>query len=147
MKKELNKLKQARAIKEVSYPEWLASTVVVKKMLGKWRVYVNFTNLNKSHPKDPFSFPRINQLVDTTFGHPRMSFLDTFQGYHQIPLVLTDQEKTTFLTPAGNYHYRLMPFGLKNASYTYQRMVIGMFEAQLGKNIEAFTDEMVVKSK
>ena len=76
-----------------------------------------------------------------------MSFLDAFQGYHQIPLALDDQEMTTFVTPIGNYHYRVMPFGLKNAGATYQRMMIRMFEPQLGKNIEIYIDNMVVKSK
>ena len=82
VKEEVMKLKKAGAIKEVFYPEWLANTVVVKKKSGKWRVCVNFTNLNKACPKDPFPMPRIDRLVDATAGHPRMSFLDAFQGYH-----------------------------------------------------------------
>ena len=76
-----------------------------------------------------------------------MSFLDAFQGYHQIPLALDDQEKTTFVTPIGNYHYEVIPFGLKNAGSTYQRMMTRMFELLLGKNIEIYIDDMVVKSK
>ena len=76
-----------------------------------------------------------------------MSFLDAFQGYHQIPLVLDDQEKTAFVTPIGNYHYKVMPFDLKNAWSTYQRMITKMFESQLGKNVEVYIDDMVVKSK
>ena len=72
--------------------------------------------------------PQINQLVDATVGHPRMSFLDAFQGYHQIPLALGDQEKIVFMTVVGNYHYKVMPFGLKNAGSTYQRMMTRMFE-------------------
>ena len=119
VREEVAKLKQAGAIKEVFYPEWLANTVVVKKKSGKWRVCVDFTDLNKACPKDPFPMPKIDQLVDAIVGHPRMSFLDTFQGYHQIPLALDDQEKTTFVTPIGNYHYKVMPFGLKNAGSTY----------------------------
>ena len=91
--------------------------------------------------------PHIDQLVDATVGHPRMSFLDAFQGYHQILLAPEDQEKTTFVTPTGNYHYKVMPFGLKNVGSTYQRMMIKMFESQLGKNIEVYIDDMVVKSK
>ena len=63
--------------------------------------------------------PRINQLVDTTVGHPRMSFLDVFQGCHQILVALKDQEKTVFVTHIGNYHYKGMPFGLKNTGSTY----------------------------
>ena len=76
-----------------------------------------------------------------------MSILDVFQGYHQIPLALDDQEKTTFVTPTGNYHYKVMSFSLKNAGSSYQRMMTKMFEPQLGKNIEIYIDNMVVKSK
>ena len=71
--------------------------------------------------------PRIDQLVDATVGYLRMSFLDAFQGYHQIPLAKGDQEKTTFVTSTGNYHYKVMPFGLKNAT-TYQRVMTRVFE-------------------
>ena len=73
--------------------------------------------------------------------------MDAFQGYHQIPLALDDQEQTAFVTPVGNYHYKVMPFGLKNAGTTYQRMITKMFEPQLGKNFEIYIDDMVVKSK
>ena len=127
------RLKQAGAIKEVFYPEWLANTVVVKKKSEKWRVCVDFTNLNNACSKNPFLMPKIDQLVDAIVGHPRMSFLDAFQGYHQIPLALDDQEKTTFVTPIRNYHYKVMP--------------TRMFEYLLGKNIEIYIDDMVVKSK
>ena len=109
--------------------------MVVRKKTGKWRVCVDFTDLNKACPKDPFSLPRIDRLVDATVGLPRMSFLDAFQVYHQIPLALEDQEKTAFMTPIGNYHYKVMPFGLKNAGSTYQRMMTRMFEPQLGKSL------------
>ena len=77
--------------------------------------------------------PQIDQLVDITVGHPRMSFLDAFQGYHQILLAMDDQERTTFVTPIRNYHYKVMPFDLKNAGTTYQRMITRMFKPQLGK--------------
>ena len=147
VKDDVMKLKQAGAIKEVFYPEWLANTIVVKKKNGKWRVCVDFTDLNKACSKDPFLMPWIDQLVDATVGHPRMSFLDAFQGYHQIPLAVGDQENTAFVTPIGNYHYKVMPFGLKNVGSTYQRMMTRMFEPQLEKNIEVYIDDIVVKSK
>ena len=83
-------LKEARVIREIFFPEWLANTVVVKKKNGKWRVCVDFTNLNWACPKDSFLMPKIDQLVDATYGHPRMSFLDAFQGYHQIALTPKD---------------------------------------------------------
>ena len=88
----------------------------------------DFMDLNKACPKDAFPMPTIDQLVDAIVGHPRMSFLDAFQGYHQIPLSLDDQEKTVFVTSIGNYHYKVMPFGLKNAGSTYQKMMTRMFE-------------------
>ena len=81
---------------------------------------VDFTNLNKACLKDPFPMPRIDQLVDATMSHLRMSFLDAFQGYHQILLALDDQEKTAFITSTENYHYKVMPFNLKNVGSTYR---------------------------
>ena len=147
VKDEVTKLKQARATKEVFYLDWLTNAVVVKKKTGKWHVCVDFTDLNKAYPKDPFPMSQIDQLVDTTIGHPRISFLDTFQGYHQIPLALDGQKRTAFVTTIGNYHYKVMPFDLKNAETTYQRMMTRMFKPQLGKNIEIYIDNMVVKSK
>ena len=82
MKSEVQRLKEARAIREIFFPKWLANTMVVKKKNNKWRVCVDFIDLNRACPKDLFPMPKINQLVDATYGHPRMSFLDTFQGYH-----------------------------------------------------------------
>ena len=82
VKSEVTKLKQAGAIKKVFYPQWLTNTVVVKMKIGKCRVCVDFTNLNRACSKDPFLMSRIDQLVDATVGHPRMSFLDAFQGYY-----------------------------------------------------------------
>jgi len=72
------KLKWAKAITDVFYLEWLANTVVLKKKNGKWQVCVDFTDLNKTCPKDPFPITRIDQLVDATMGHLWMSFLDAF---------------------------------------------------------------------
>ena len=82
VQEEVTRLKQVGAIKKVFYPKWLANPIVVKKKSGKWQVCVDFTDLNKAYPKDPFPMPKIDQLVDATLGHPRMSFLDAFQGYH-----------------------------------------------------------------
>ena len=108
---------------------------------------MDFTDLNKVCLKDPFPIPRIDQLMDATVWHHRMSFFNVFQRYHQIPLTLNDQEKIVFVTPIGNYHYKVIPFGLKNAGSIYQRMMTKMFEPQLGKNIEIYINDMVVKSK
>jgi len=139
VKLEVNRLKEAGAIREIFFPEWLANTVVVKKKKkknGKWRVCVDFTDLNRACLKDPFPMPKIDQLVDATYGHPRMSFLDVFQRYHQIALAAKDREKTVFITPDANYHYTVMPFGLKNARVTYQQMMTRMFLEQIGRTVE-----------
>ena len=96
VRSEVRRLREAGVIREAFFREWLVSIVVVKKKNDKWRVCVDFTDLNQACPKDPFSMPKINQLVDATYGHSRMSFLDAFQGYHQIALALEDQGKTAF---------------------------------------------------
>ena len=147
MRLEVRRLREVRAIREAFFLEWLANTVVVKKKNGKWRVCVDFTNLNRACPKDLFPMPKIDQLVDATYGHPRMSFLDAFQGYHQIALALEDQGKTAFISPDANYHYTVMPFGLKNVGATYQRMMTRMFRNKIGRTVEVHIDDMVVKSK
>ena len=137
VKLEVNRLKEAGAIREIFFLEWLANIVVVKKKKnGKWRVCVDFTDLNRAWLKDLFPMPKIDQLVDATYGHPRMSFLDVFQRYHQIALAAKDREKTVFITPDANYHYIVMPFGLKNARVTYQRMMTRMFLEQIGHTVE-----------
>ena len=127
VRSEVRRLREARAIRETFFPEWLANTVVVKKKNGKWRVYIDFTDLNRACPKDLFPMPKIDQLVNATYGHSRMSFLDAFQGYHQITLALENQEKTTFISLDANYHYIMMHFRLKNAGATYRRMMARMF--------------------
>ena len=104
-------------------------------------------NLNKVCPKDPFLLPKIDQLVDANTGHERMSLLDAYRRYHQILMDPEDEEKTTFITEKGIYCYTTMPFALKNAGATYQRLVNKIFKKQLGRNMEAYVDDMIVKSK
>ncbi|RVW32529.1 Transposon Ty3-I Gag-Pol polyprotein [Vitis vinifera] len=129
---EINKLLEAGFIREVSYPDWLANVVVVPKKEGKWRVCVDYTNLNNACPKDSFPLPRIDQIVDSTSGQGMLSFLDAFSGYHQIPMSPDDEEKTAFITPHGLYCYKVMPFGLKNAGATYQRLMTKIFKPLIG---------------
>ena len=100
---------------------------MVKKANGKWRMCVDFTNLNKACPKDSYPLPRIDQLVDSTTGHRLLSFMDDFSGYNQIRMDEADQEKISFVTSQGMFCYKVMPFGLKNARATYQRLVNHMF--------------------
>ena len=108
---------------------------------------VDFTDLNRACPKDSFLLPRINQFMDSTTGHKLLTFMDAFSRYNQIKMVEEDQEKTAFITSQGLYCYKVMPFGLKNARDTYQRLVNKMFSKQIGKNMEVYVDDMLVKSK
>jgi hypothetical protein len=124
----------------------LANVVLVKKTTGKWRMCVDFTNLNKACPKDSFPFPWIDLLVDSTSGHELLTFMDAFSGYNQIHMNEIDQEKTSFITDRGLYCYKMMPFGLKNAGATYQMLVNKMFRDQIGRNVEVYVDDMLVKS-
>jgi hypothetical protein len=124
IKKELAKLLAAAFIREVFHPEWLANTVLVrKKNSNEWRMCVDYTDLNKHYPKDPFRLPRIDQVIDSMEGCDLLRFLDCYSGYHQIAINEEDQEKTAFITPFGAYCYTTMSFGLKNAGATYQRAI------------------------
>ena len=134
-------------IQEVYYPNWLANVVLVKKANGKWRMCVDFMDLNKACPKDSFPLPMIDQLVDSTAGHKLLMFMDVFSGYNRIKMAEEDQEKTAFITSQGLYCYKVMPFELKNARATYQMLVNKMFSKQIGRNMEVYVDDMLVKSK
>ena len=124
IKKELAKLLAAGFIKEVYHPEWLANLVLVlKKNKNEWRMCVNYTDLNKHCPKDPFGLPRIDQVIDSMAGCVLLSFLDCYSGYNQIALKEEYQIKTAFITPFGAYAYKTISFGLKNAGATYQRAI------------------------
>ena len=96
---EVDNLLKAGFIREVKYPEWLTNVVVVPKKGGKWRVCVDYTDLNDACPNDSFSLPRIDQIIDASAGHGMLSFLDAFSGYHHIPIYPPDAKKTSFITP------------------------------------------------
>ena len=147
IKEEVQKLTLAKFIWEVYYPDWLANVVMVKKANENWRMCMDFTDLNKACPKDSYPLPRIDQLVDSTAGHRLLSFMDTFFGYNQIRMDETDQEKTSFVTSQGLFCYKVIPFGLKNVGATYQRLVNHMFRPQIGRNVEVYVDDMLVKSQ
>ena len=100
---EIDNLLDAGLIRKIKYPKWLANVVVVPKIGGKWRVCVDYTDLNDACLKDRFPFPRIDQIVDASAGHGILSFLDAFSGYHQIPMYSSDAEKTAFITPHMGY--------------------------------------------
>jgi hypothetical protein len=128
IKRETTKLLAVGFIKEVIHPEWVANPILVKK-------------------KDHFGLPRIDQVVDSTAGCVLLCFLDCYLGYHQIALKEEDQIKTMFITPFGTYAYKTISFGLKNAGATYQRAIQMCFADQLHRNVEAYVDDIVIKTR
>jgi hypothetical protein len=128
---EVKRLLSARVIREVTYPEWLDNTVMVKKANGKWRMCIDFTYLNKVCPKDEFPLPRIDSLVDAAATLELMSLLDCYSGYHQIWMKKEDEPKTSFITPSGTYCYLRMLEGLKNAGGSFNRMTTKSFTPTL----------------
>jgi len=107
---------------------------------------VDYTNLNKACPRDAYPLPNIDRLVDGAAGNEVLSFLDAYSGYNQIHMASSDMHETTFITDNANYFYRVMPFGLKNAGATYQRLMDKVFSHLMGQCVEVYVDDMVVKS-
>nr|KYP38447.1 Transposon Ty3-G Gag-Pol polyprotein [Cajanus cajan] len=119
---------------------------MVKKPNGKWRMCTDYTNLNKACPKDAYPLSNIDRLVDGASGHKFLSFLDAYSGYNQIRMHPQDEEKMAFITETINYCYRVMPFRLKNVGATYQRLMNKIFNDNIGRSMEVYIDDMVVKS-
>ncbi|KAI3828411.1 hypothetical protein L1987_02512 [Smallanthus sonchifolius] len=144
---EVNKLVSTDILKEVKYHTWVANSVMVKKSDESWRICVDFKDLNKACPKDFYPLPEIDLKVDSLTGFNLKCFLDAYKGYHQIKMSRADEENTAFHTTKGIFCYKKMPFGLKNAGATYQRLIDKAFEGQLDKNMEAYVDDLVIKSQ
>ena len=147
IRQETKKLLDASNIREIQYPEWLANVVLVKKANGKWRMCVDFIDLNKVFPKDSYPLPSINALVDSVSGCKLLSFMDVFSRYNQIWMHPRDECKTTFLTELSCYFYKVIPFGPKNAGATYQRMMDRVFAPMIGRKVQAYVDDTVVTSQ
>jgi hypothetical protein len=142
---ELHRLENARFIREIKTSSGVSNPVIVpKKNTDVQRVCVDYMSLNKHCPKDPFPLPRIDQIIDLTAGCARLSFLDAYSGYNQIKLKKEDKEKTAFITPYGVFCYQVMPFSLKNAGATYQRMMQNCLGSQIGRNIQVYIDDVVI---
>nr|GEV47406.1 reverse transcriptase domain-containing protein [Tanacetum cinerariifolium] len=138
---------KVRIVRKVRYPTWVANPVLDKKLDGSWRMCVNFKDLNKAYPKDLYPIPEIDWKIESLLGFKYKFFLDAYKGYHQIQMKKKDEEKTTFHTNGGVLCNTKMPFGLKNAGAIYQRLVDTIFEGQMGRNLKAYVDDMVIKSK
>jgi hypothetical protein len=118
----------------------------VKKANGKWRMCIDFTDLNKACPKDEFALPRIDSLVDAAASSELMSLLDCYSGYHQIWMKKEDEPKTSFITPSGTYCYLRMLEGLKNAGGSFSRMTTKVLHSQMSRNVLTYVDDIIVKS-
>jgi hypothetical protein len=144
----LHRLENAGFIREIKTSSWVSNPVIVpKKNIDVQRVCVNYTSLNKHCPKDPFPLPRIDQIIDSTAGCARLSFLNAYSGYNQIKLKKEDKEKTSFITPYRVFCYQVMSFGLKNAGATYQRMMQNCLGGQIGRNIQVYIDDVVITTR
>ena len=149
VKEEIESMHRSGIIRVAKYNEWLSNVVPVRKKNGKMRVCVDYRDLNNATPKDIYPMPVADLLIDAAAGHEVLSFMDGTAGYHQIPVAEEDRHKTAFRCPgfAGAFEYVVMPFGLKNAGATYQRAMNLIFHDILGKLIEVYIDDVVVKTK
>ncbi|GJU63899.1 reverse transcriptase domain-containing protein [Tanacetum coccineum] len=147
IQEEVGKLVEAGIMREVRYHDWLSNPVMVRKHNNSWRMCVDFKDLNKACPKDGYPLPKIDWKVESLCGFPFKCFLNAYKGYHQIQIAKEDEEKTAFITNQGIFCYTKMPFGLRNAEATYQRLVDKAFHKQIGRNLEVYVDDLVIKSR
>jgi len=119
---------------------------MVTKPNGSWKMCVDYRNLNNACPKDTYPLPNIDRLVDGAADHKILSFLDAYSGNNQISMHPRDKEKTSFMTADANYYYEVVPFGLKNTRVTYQRLMDKIFKGLIGRSVEVYVDDIVVKS-
>jgi hypothetical protein len=144
---EIKKLLSSGFIREVFHPEWLANPILVKRKNKKCRMCVDYTGLNKACPKDLCPLPHIDQVLNSTTGCESLCFLNAYSGYHQIAMCIADQLVTSFINPSGTYCYKTMPFALKNVGAMFQRCMWCFFGELIVRIIEAYVNDIVVKSK
>ncbi|GKF16771.1 reverse transcriptase domain-containing protein, partial [Tanacetum coccineum] len=147
IQEEVGKLVKAGIMKEAHYHDWLSNPMTVKKHDNSWKMCVDFKDLNKACPKHGYPLPEIDWKVESVCGFPFKCFLDAYKCYHQIQMAKEDEEKTEFITSKGIFCYTKMPFGLRNAGATYQRLVDKAFHKQIGRNLEVYMDDLVIKSR
>ena len=121
--------------------------VMVPKKNGKWIMCIDFTTLNKARSKDDYPLPCIDALVDAAAGSKMLSMLDCFSGYHQIFMKKSEEDKTSFTIPFGTYCYIRMLESLCNAGCTFNRTINMVLGDQLDRNVSAYVDDMVVRSR
>jgi hypothetical protein len=148
VKKEVEKMLEVGFIRPCRYAEWISSVVTVQKKDGRWQVCMDFRDLNRATPKDEFSMPIAETLINAAAGYKILSFMDGNAGYNQIFIAPEDIHKTAFRVPGavGLFEYVVMTFGLKNAGATYQRAMNYIFHDLIGKLVEIYIHDVVVKS-
>ena len=147
IKEEVKKQFDAGFLAIAWYLKWIANILPVPKKDGKVRMCTDYRDLNRASPKDNFSLPYIDILIDNMANFALFSFMDGFSGYNQIKMAPEDMEKTTFVTLWGTFYYKVMSFGLKNAGATYQRAMVALFHDMMHKEIEVYMNDMIAKSK
>lgn len=121
IKVEVEKLLKVGFIYPIPLIDWVSNIVTVNKKQGTIRICIDYRDINRSYPKDNYSTPYIDQIIDDCVGSEIFSFMDGFSGYNQINILLVDQPKTTFICPWGTFAYCKLPFGLNNVMQTFQR--------------------------
>ncbi|RDY03009.1 hypothetical protein CR513_13459, partial [Mucuna pruriens] len=134
-------------IREVKYPNWLSNVVIVKKPSDKWRMCIDYMDLNRACLKDPYPLPSIDALVDRASSCGILSFMDAYSSYYQIRMHSNDESKTTFIMDKGKFCYKVLSFGLMNVGATYQRLMDQIFKDHIGNQLEVYVDDMVVMSR
>ena len=149
VKEEIEKLLKAKFIRPTRYVQWLANIVPMMKKNEKFRVCVDFRDLNAATPKEMYVMLIADMLVDSTANNELLSFMVGFSGYDQILIVVDDISKTAFRCPGslGMFEWLVMPFDLKNTGATYQRVMNAIFHDMLGHHMEVYINDIVVKSK
>jgi hypothetical protein len=147
IREEVRKLLQAGFIEEVFHPVWLANPIVILKANGMLHMCIDYTNLNKACPKDPYPLPRIDQIVDSTSGCDLLSFIGAYSGFHQIKMAKDDRKHTAFVTVDGLYCYVVMPYGLLNALPTFARAMNITLGDLVRDIVEVYVDDIVVKTR
>jgi hypothetical protein len=140
-KEELHKLLDIDFIYPISDSRWVSPLVIIPKKNGKWRIYVDYRELNKATHKYHFPLPFIDQVLDALVGNKLFSFLNGFSGYNQIQISLEDQYKTTFTCPWGTFSYRVFPFRLCNSPATFQRTILSIVSNLISEGLEVYMDD------
>ncbi|GKB10702.1 reverse transcriptase domain-containing protein [Tanacetum coccineum] len=135
---QVEELVEAGVLPEVKYQTWVSTPIIMKRDDGKWKLLIDFTNINKACIREPRPLPAAKLGAENLHKYRLKCFLNAYKGYHQIPMAEKDEEKTAFFTREGVFCYRRLPFGL--------RLIDKVFGSQIGRNMEVNANDMVIKS-